>query len=489
MALKRTTGFLAAALAATLTATTLAACSQSTTPQPGAGTGSQSDSGSNTTGSGAPGSGATGSNTTGFDEKKFSGQTIHVMLDEHPWTDGVQQHLKEFTAATGITVDLKTYSEDLYFDKVDQALRSNNPPDVYMTGLDFDAASQFSAGLMEPLTPYIDDATKTPTDYDIADFPKGTLQPAEFPSGDPSAKLYAIPVSTETYILFYNKDLVDKYLGGTVPQTMDDLIKAAATVTEKAGGEVYGSVMRGVRSADSIMDTMTGMVFNELPASIKPELPYGVWWDGDWSKPRLTDPAIVKGVADYAALVKSGPPNSLNIDWPDSTALFQQGKAAFYVDASVFGPSFEDTSKSTVAGHVGYATLPKASPDGTTGLWSWGLAMAKASPRHDAAWMFMQYFTNKKMTATLGALTGGAPRGSATSDPAYTGALNADYVAAVGKAMSTARPTAILNGNAEPALTDIVDAMIAISQGQAPDKAMADAQTKVQAQAGQLAAE
>ena len=46
-------------------------------------------------------------------------------------------------------------------------------------------------------------------------------------------------------------------------------------------------------------------------------------------------------LAAYAGLLSAGPPNVLALDWPDASLLFQQGRAAFFIDASLFGPGFE----------------------------------------------------------------------------------------------------------------------------------------------------
>ena len=128
----------------------------------GAGTGSNSTS---------SGSGATGA----FDWKKYSGTSIQVLMDEHPWTNGMKQGLVAFQDATGITVDVQSYGEDLYFDKMNQAIRTTTSPDVFMTGMDYTIATQKDAGLVEPLTPFIDNAALTSPDYNLADFPSGVL--------------------------------------------------------------------------------------------------------------------------------------------------------------------------------------------------------------------------------------------------------------------------------------------------------------------------
>ena len=433
----------------------------------GAGTGSNSAS---------SGSGATGA----FDWKKYSGTSIQVLMDEHPWTNGMKQGLAAFQDATGITVDVQSYGEDLYFDKMNQAIRTTTSPDVFMTGMDYTIATQKDAGLVEPLTPFIDNAALTSPDYNLADFPSGVLATGQFPGADSSTQLYGVPISTECYILFYNKDLVDKYLGGKVPATMAELIADAKLITKAGKGDVFGSVVRGVR-ATGIVDTPTGLVFNEWPADGgKIELPFNVWFDGAWNKPRLTNPAIVKGLSDYAELISAGPPNRFSLDWPDANTLFTQGKAAFYLDASVFGPSFEDAKKSTVAGKVGYMPLPVGAAGGGTGLWSWGIAIASASKHKEAAWLFTQWFTNSENTAAIGAFTGGPPRQSSADLSSFSSKLNADYVKTVQKAMSTARPTAVIKSDAEPILLVVVDAVLAMANGKNPTQVMKDAQASLQ---------
>lgn len=406
-----------------------------------------------------PGSGAS---ALAFDWKRYAGTTITFLANQHPWTDGMNTVLAQFESETGITVNVQPFAEDLYFDKMEQTLRANpSPADVYFLPMDSTGYSQFSAGLIEPLTPYLNDPSKTSADYDLSDFPPGFLTGGTYPPGDSNAQLYGIPITFETYILFYNKDLVQQ-----VPATFAELIASAQEITAARAAEgIAGSVMRGIRS-DTIMDTLTGVVFNEWGA--KPvEAPYGVWFDGDWTRPRLDDPSICQGLADYAAMVAAGPPNKYAIDWPDANTLFSQGKAAYFIDASLFGPGYEDASQSQVAGKVGYAVLPPTTAGGTSysGAWVWGLGIPANAQHKDAAWYFIQWMTNKTNTAKIGASTGGAPRNSAWSDPAYTDALKPEYVEAVNTSMQTVRSTVVFREGWKDGALAIVDTMLAISQG------------------------
>jgi multiple sugar transport system substrate-binding protein len=413
-----------------------------------------------------------------FDWKRFEGQEITVLLNEHPWTEGLRTVAQEFTDKTGIKVNMQPFAEDLYFDKMELAVRSDKPvADVYFLPMDSTAFTQYSANLIAPLTPYLEDPTMTSPDYDLADFPEGFLAGAMYPPGDEKAQLYGIPITFEAYILFYNKDLVDKYLGGKVPETFAELLTSAQKITDEGNGEVFGAVMRGVRS-DTVMDTMTGVVFNSFGSDATP-LPYNVWFDGDWTKGRFTDQRIVEGLSNYAGMMKAGPPNIQSIDWNDANQLFAQGKVAFFIDASLFGPGYEDPEASQIAGKVGYAPLPKTDKGSMTGHWMWGLGIPENSEKKEAAWYFIQWATSKEIEPKIGVKTGGAPRLSTWENDTYTEALNPGYVEAVQTAMATSRPTAVFYEGWKEIAIMIVDAVQEIYGGKDAAQACQDLQTNV----------
>ncbi len=416
-----------------------------------------------------------------IDWKSQSGKEITVMASENPWTNGLREHISEFEAATGIKVNLSAFAEDLYSDRMNLAVRSTEPvADAYMVQMDSALFEQWKAEAVEPLSPYIADANKTEAAYEVSDFPAGFLQGASFPVGDAAAQLYSIPISFETYTLFYNKDLVAKYLDGKVPATMDELIDAAAKVSAAGNGDDFGATMRGKLSAE-LVDTMTGIVFNAWGGD-PIVLPQNVWFDGDWSKPRFNDPKITKGLSHYAGLLKSGPPSVLSYGWEDASRFFADGHAAFFVDASVFGPSFEDKASSKVVGKVGYAPLPPVIGDvGYSGHWSWGISIPKNSEKKDAAWLFVQWATGKSMTTEFGKKTGGAPRLSSWTDAGYKAALNPDYIAAVQTQMQHTRPTSVFREGWSETVLQIVNTIQQIAGGADPQESTNALQEEVAA--------
>ncbi len=64
-----------------------------------------------------------------------------------------------------------------------------------------------------------------------------------------------------------------------------------------------------------------------------------------WDKPRLTDERVCGGLANYGKLLAAGPANKYAIDWPDANTLFSQGKAAYFIDASLFGPELRGSRR------------------------------------------------------------------------------------------------------------------------------------------------
>ena len=164
-----------------------------------------------------------------LDWMQFAGSEITILMPEHPVLDGMRSVMDEFEAATGISVNVEALAENLYFDRMEVALRADEGVmDVYMVPMDSTAFTQWSNGLIHPLSPFINDDHMTAADYDFADFPAGFTQATQYPPGDMDAQDYAIPVSFEAYTLFWNQDIVDEYLDGEIPDTMGGLDRSGA---------------------------------------------------------------------------------------------------------------------------------------------------------------------------------------------------------------------------------------------------------------------
>ena len=72
-----------------------------------------------------------------FDWMRFAGSEITILMPEHPVLDGMRSVMDDFEAATGITVNVEALAENLYFDRMEVALRADSGVmDVYMVPMD-----------------------------------------------------------------------------------------------------------------------------------------------------------------------------------------------------------------------------------------------------------------------------------------------------------------------------------------------------------------
>lgn len=157
--------------------------------------------------------------------------------------------------------------------------------------------------------------------------------------------------------------------------------------------------------------------------------------------------------------------------------MFQEGKAAFYIDASLFGPTYEQQKTSAVAGNVGYTILPPHQGQSVTGHWLWGLGIARRSTQPEAAWLFVQWATSPEIEPKIALATGGAPRFSSWIHPSpYTQSLNVEYALAVQIAMQTSHPTAVLHPHWNQLALGIAQGVQKIYHGQKPKVVAADLQ-------------
>lgn len=410
---------------------------------------------------------------------QFAGTELSLLLDDHPWTTGIKPYLNEFEALTGIRLQVRIVPEPDYFQVMETVIRSQPAAaDVFFLPMDSTAYRQWGDSLLLPLTPLIRNSRLTGPGYNLFDFPENFRLAAMYPPGSDTPQLFGIPATFEAYILFYNKQMVDRYLDGEVPKTMAELVQAATHINQIGQETFFGAVMRGV-SADTIIDTVTGIVLDSW-GSDPTSLPYNVWFDGDWQRPRCNDLRIIEGLTTYAQLMQAGPSTIKTMDWPEATQIFQAGKAAFYIDASLFGPSFEVAKTSAIAGNVGYSVLPRFHQKSLTGHWLWGLGIPQRSAQPQAAWLFIQWATSQTMEPKIAVVTGGAPRFSSWLTPSvYTEAMNIDYALAVQTAMQTSRPTAVLNPRWNQVAQAIADTIHTIYDGTDAPTAATQLQVKI----------
>jgi sorbitol/mannitol transport system substrate-binding protein len=200
-----------------------------------------------------------------------------------------------------------------------------------------------------------------------------------------NGQLYALPFYAESSITYYRTDLF-KAAGLTMPEkpTWDQIGEFASKLTDKSKDQ-YGLCLRGKPGWGENMALITTLANGYG----------GTWFDAKWA-PQFNTPAWKDALNFYVTnMKKSGPPGASSNGFNENLALFNSGKCAMWVDASVAGSFVTDKAQSKVTDSVGFTFAPHQSTEkGTSWLYSWALAIPASSKKQEAAKTFAMWATS-----------------------------------------------------------------------------------------------
>jgi sorbitol/mannitol transport system substrate-binding protein len=247
-----------------------------------------------------------------------------------------------------------------------------------------------------------------PLDKLGADYDANDILPKIKDAVSVDGKLYAAPFYGESSMVMYRTDLFDK-AGLKMPEspTWDFVIDAAKKLTDKSAG-VYGICLRGKAGWGENMAFLTAMS-NSFGAR---------WFDEKW-EPQFNTPEWKKTLTTYVDLMKdAGPPGASSNGFNENLALFNAGKCAMWIDATVAASFVTNPKDSKVADKVGFALAPNNGlGKNANWLWAWNLAIPAGSKKVDAAEKFIAWATSKDYTKLVASKEGWAnvPPGTRTS--------------------------------------------------------------------------
>ncbi len=347
----------------------------------------------------------------GSDEEGTGSKTIQVTLANHVWTDNIKAALPEFEKESGLKVELTQLGEDQLSDQYNVKLNAGT------SDLDVMMYRPLQEGKLFGKNGYLSDLSEDvegTKEWDWSDFQPGPVEATTY-----EKKVVGVPLITETEVLYYRKDLLEKAGYSAPPKTLDELKEAAAKV-QAANPGVAGFIARTGKSA--AVTQFSGFLYS-----------FGGKWVDDSGKSAIDSPEAKQAYAYYGGLIHDhGPKNvSTDMSWPEAMAIFTQGQAAFYTEASSLYKNATDPAKSKVSETVGFAPFPEG-PAGSKpyNVPSWALGINEASENKANAWKFIEWATSKEQT--LANQKAGVPgaRTSVGSDPEATSTYPKDLVAA-----------------------------------------------------------
>ena len=342
----------------------------------------------------------------GFDWQRYAGTELRYVGETQPLSDHVLSILPKFEEMTGIKVNTEILPWAQMVQKIRvELMASNEDMDVFQLPAGAEERNVwFDAGWLNDIGPWVDDPSMTHEDYDLwEDMGRDYLMAGYSSRGS----LVSVPMQMSAMIGYYRKDLFEEYGIDGPPTTFEELEAAAATVQEQSGGEVFGITMRGKPPVPT-------SVFKGFLGGM------GIMWEDDEGIPLMDSDEAIAAFDFYGKLLRLyGPPGSPNIDHVGAVNIFSQGKAGMIIDDAVFRKDFQDPSKSTVAGNIGYFLMP-AGPNGQrASAGGWSITVGGLSQKKEASWYLLQFISNKESMLKY-VLDGGAvPRRSPYETEAY----------------------------------------------------------------------
>jgi sorbitol/mannitol transport system substrate-binding protein len=242
-----------------------------------------------------------------------------------------------------------------------------------------------------------------PAEYDVDD-----LLPSIREGLSVDGTLYALPFYGESSMVMYRTDLFEE-AGIEMPDepSWEFVADAARQLTDRES-EQYGIGLRGKPGWGENTAFITTLA-NSFGAR---------WFDEEW-QPQFDQPEWKEALTFYLDLMAdAGPPGASSNGFNENLALFQQGKCAVWIDATVAASFVTNPDDSTVADSVGFAMAPdRGLGRRANWLWAWSLAIPSSSDSVDAAQEFITWATSKEYLELVASTEGWAnvPPGTRTS--------------------------------------------------------------------------
>ncbi|HMN85220.1 MAG TPA: sugar ABC transporter substrate-binding protein [Bauldia sp.] len=322
--------------------------------------------------------------------KRFDGQTVNLLIIQPHVVTG-KKIAVDFEAATGAKVNVTAVPYDQVSSKATLDFQSG--------ANEFDVIDYFYTykgqlaedGVILDVTDWIerDKAEIRPEDFLPRIYDTYTLH---------DGRRYGLPYDGDSHVLFYNRELFDRY-GLKAPATWDEYLANAKTITEaESKNGIYGAAILGAKIPviiiSSYANRLTGFGGNFLKE------------DGT----SALDSA--EAVAAAQALVDAAPfalPTPLETRFEEGIPAFLNGKAAqieFWTD---LGGYAQDPKGSKIVDKWGVARIPLGGSNKTPRLAfnaGFGFAITSGSQKKEVAWELIKFATSPGYHEELLALTG-----------------------------------------------------------------------------------
>lgn len=259
---------------------------------------------------------------------------------DDPYQAACQAVLDEYNSGDhGATVTMEILGWAGLNERVQTAVASGSPPDVWMPGY-FRVPEYVAMGEALDLTSIVD-GWRASNDPILDEFQPGMLENGMFDD-----KVYVIPFATSPKTMFYRADILEDELGYKDLEkgvTFDQLKEICQAIKDKFGDE--GIYPLGFFSIDG---GTTNLMLNALFSN------GASWINAEGTAGAFDDPKAIEAVQFVKDLVDSGyvPEGIATYNQADIDKLYQSGKLAMMWKSSQHDPNSEYYKKTKIMGPI-----------------------------------------------------------------------------------------------------------------------------------------
>jgi multiple sugar transport system substrate-binding protein len=343
-----------------------------------------------------------------YNIRQFEGTTLNFIVENNLYANILTHESEEFSEVTGININVRAVDFDTLIQKVNLDFIAQDGKYQLIYVDPYQTLNRFY-NYLEVLNPYNQVMNKPHIKGFMNDFIDFQSEVCSYFLD--KNQIYTVPFDSTTMILFYRKDIIDKYklefeeeMGydptpGSEDFTWDRYCEVAKWIDVNVPNEEvkYGSGLMAQEhnsifcEFSNILSAFGGDYF--LDKNINT---LGV---SSFHQINTLDTNFVQALDMYKKVASVSAPESVNWNWSDSANAFRNGEIAMMANWDENYTYIEDTMLSKVAGKVGYAILPygdvrSGNIYGGSGI---GINKYASSIEKEASWLYIVWATSKEM--------------------------------------------------------------------------------------------